>query len=274
MRSRVTWNSWPTSSSVRGRSPTRPKRSSSTRCSRSERLDSTVHSSCCCMTVAAASNGVSALRSSRKSTSSALSSPTCSKSETGSGATRWASTIFSGASPLSAAISSTVGSRPRLRDSHGDADGAALVGDGAADGLADPPRGVRGELEALAVLELLDGADQTEVAFLHEVEERQTRGLIALGDGDHESQVRLDEPLLGLAAGGHLGLEPPPLGGRRRRAALELVGRLQPRFDRLRQIDLVGGGEQLVLTDLLEILPHQVLYEVGVAATRHWFTPG
>src|SRR5947209_15588053 len=39
---------------------------------------------------------------------------------------------------------------------HRDADGPGLVGDGAGDGLADPPGGVGAELVALAVVELLD----------------------------------------------------------------------------------------------------------------------
>ena len=38
MRSRVTWNSCPTSSSVRGRSPTSPKRSSRTRAGKLTRV--------------------------------------------------------------------------------------------------------------------------------------------------------------------------------------------------------------------------------------------
>src|SRR4051812_10970239 len=58
----------------------------------------------------------------------------------------------------------------RLDHVHGDADGARLVGDGAGDRLADPPRGVGTELVALAVLELLHGADQSDVAFLDQVE--------------------------------------------------------------------------------------------------------
>src|SRR3954453_11222476 len=40
-----------------------------------------------------------------------------------------------------------------LDDVHGDADRPRLVGQGAGDGLADPPGRVRGELEALAIVE-------------------------------------------------------------------------------------------------------------------------
>ena len=157
---------------------------------------------------------------------------------------------------------------------HRHPDGAALVGDGAADGLADPPSGVGGELEALAVLELLDGADQAEVALLHEVEQRQTGGLVALGDRDHEPQVRLDEALLGLLSGGPLGFQAASLRRRERRRARDLVGRAQAGLHDLGQLDFVGRGEQLVLADLFEVLAHQVLHEVGVAAARHSLTPG
>src|SRR5690606_5968120 len=48
----------------------------------------------------------------------------------------------------------------------GDADGACLVGDGAGNRLPDPPRCVGRELEALAVVELLDGPDEADVPFL------------------------------------------------------------------------------------------------------------
>ena len=60
-----------------------------------------------------------------------------------------------------------------------------------------PPRGVGGELEPLRVVELLDRLDQTEVPLLGEIEERHPVGGVALGDRDHQAQVRLDQPLRG-----------------------------------------------------------------------------
>src|SRR5215831_13920911 len=83
---------------------------------------------------------------------------------------------------------------------HGDADGAGLVGDGAGDGLADPPRGVRGELVAAPVLELVHGLHETDVAFLDQVEELEAAVRVLLGDGDDEAKVGLYHLLLG--AGG------------------------------------------------------------------------
>ena len=84
-----------------------------------------------------------------------------------------------------------------VHDVHGEADRAALVGDGARHGLADPPGGVGRELEALGVVELLDRADEAEVALLDEVEQREAGRCIDLRDRDHEAKVALDQAPLG-----------------------------------------------------------------------------
>ena len=75
---------------------------------------------------------------------------------------------------------------------HRDADRARLVGDRARHGLPDPPGRVGRELVALAVVELLDGADQAERAFLDQVEEGEAAAEVALGDRDDEAEVGLD----------------------------------------------------------------------------------
>src|SRR5262245_49776989 len=85
----------------------------------------------------------------------------------------------------------------RLAHVHGDADGAGLVRDGAGDGLADPPRGVGGELVSAAVLELVHGLHEADIALLDQVEELQSAVGVLLGDRDDEAQVRLDHLLLG-----------------------------------------------------------------------------
>ena len=71
-----------------------------------------------------------------------------------------------------------------------------LVGDRPRDGLADPPRRVRRELEALAVVELLDRADEPERALLDEVEEREAAAEISLRDRDDQPEVGLGHVLL------------------------------------------------------------------------------
>src|SRR5262245_40621087 len=81
---------------------------------------------------------------------------------------------------------------------HGDADGARLVGDRAGDRLADPPGRVRRELVAAAVLELVDGLHQADVAFLDQVEELKPAVGVLLRDRDDQPEVGLDHLLLGL----------------------------------------------------------------------------
>lgn len=100
-------------------------------------------------------------------------------SDTGSCEIFWISRTRSALMSISAPISSGSGRGPVLKELalhanelvdgldhvHGNTDGTGTVGDSARDGLTDPPRGVRGELKALLVVELLDGANQTEIAF-------------------------------------------------------------------------------------------------------------
>jgi hypothetical protein len=125
---------------------------------------------------------------------------------------------------------------------HGDADRAGLVGDRSGDGLADPPGGVRGELVAAAVLELLDGLHQVDVAFLDQVEELQAAVGVLLGDGDHQAKVGHDQLLLGL------------------------IGLLFARADLadgLAQVFVRDAVEHLQLTELLLVLGEAALVEVA-----------
>ena len=108
---------------------------------------------------------------------------------------------------------------------HRHPDRAALVGDRARDRLPDPPRRVRRELEALAVVELLGGAHETDRPLLDQVEEGQALVAVALGDRDDEAEVRLDHRLL--------------------RAVVAAL-------DALRELDLLGRGEERHLADVLE----------------------
>src|SRR5438105_1032065 len=61
-------------------------------------------------------------------------------------------------------------------------DRARLVGERARNCLADPPRRVRRELEALAVVELLRRADEADRPLLDEIEERQALVAVFLRD--------------------------------------------------------------------------------------------
>src|ERR1035438_4576992 len=78
-----------------------------------------------------------------------------------------------------------------------DTDGAGLVGDGAGDGLADPPGGVGRKLVTAAVFELVGGAHEADIALLNEVQEMKSAVYVFLGDGDHQAEVGLDQILFG-----------------------------------------------------------------------------
>ena len=106
-----------------------------------------------------------------------------------------------------------------------ESDRARLVSNGATDRLTDPPRGVRRELVAPAVVELLGGSDKTDRALLDQVQKRQPLIAVVLRDRDDQPQVGLDHPLLGVQL-----------------AALDPLG----------EIDLLLGGQQSRSPDVLE----------------------
>ena len=146
----------------------------------------------------------------------------------------------------------------------GDPDRPGLVGDRARDRLADPPGGVRRELEALRVVELLDGPDQTEVPLLDEVEEQHPPVAVALGDGHDEAKVGLDELLFGFPSVQYGPLLPAPVGeGDAIGAvgglqALEPAGAVDPGLDPAGELNLCLAREEGDLADLLEVGPHRV----------------
>ena len=115
---------------------------------------------------------------------------------------------------------------------HRNADRARLIRDGAGDGLPDPPRRVGGKLVALAVIEFFHGLHQPEIALLDQIEEKHTAVDVPLGDADDQTQVRLDKLLLRFLV-----------------AERHLIGQFQ----------LLFGGEQRHLADVLEIHPHRVV---------------
>src|SRR4051794_31197911 len=112
-----------------------------------------------------------------------------------------------------------------LHDVDGDADRAGLVGERTGDRLTDPPRRVGRELEALAVVELLRRANETERPLLDQVQERQALVAVVLRDGDDEPQVGLDHLLLGVQI---------------------------PAFDAAGEVDLFLSREQPDLADVLQ----------------------
>src|SRR5882762_9422221 len=109
------------------------------------------------------------------------------------------------------------------------------------DSLADPPHGVRDELDALVGIELTRRREQADVALADEIGERQPAVLILLGDRNHEAQVALDELLHRL---------------------------LITRADLPGERDLLLLRQQRSLGDLVEVLIEDVALVLVVAQTR------
>jgi hypothetical protein len=108
---------------------------------------------------------------------------------------------------------------------HRHPDRPPLVGERTRDGLPDPRCGVCRELEALAMVELLRGAHETDRPLLDQVQERQPLVAIPLGDRDNKAEVRLDHLLL--------------------RAVITAL-------DPLCELDLLCCGQQIDLADVLQ----------------------
>ena len=145
--------------------------------------------------------------------------------------------------------------RERLGDVTGHADGAAGVGQGPTDALADPPRRVGREREALAVVERLDRPQQPEVALLHEVAEREPGAAVAAGHPDDEAQVGPHEAVAGvLALGDDAAAQPAALVGVGEPAGGEAARRRRtPARMRRGEVVLLVGGQQGDRTHLVEV---------------------
>ena len=114
-----------------------------------------------------------------------------------------------------------------LGDVHRQSDRAALVGERAGDGLANPPGGVRRKLVAHRAVELLDGADEAEVALLDQVEQRDVRLRVVPRDRHDEAQVRLDQLALRLLVARVLTAGELALPGRREQGAVSDLADVQ-----------------------------------------------
>ena len=150
----------------------------------------------------------------------------------------------------------------------GESNGTSTVAEPAGDRLTDPPGRVRGELEALPPVELLYGADEAQVAFLDEVEEVETASCVTLGDGDDEAQVAADEGEFRFLAFFHQAGESGPLVVVEGGAGVETcLGATAP-FDRPGQPDLVLGGQQIVVCDLVEVEANGIRHRCSGPAVR------
>ena len=78
---------------------------------------------------------------------------------------------------------------------HRNADRARLIGNRAGDGLANPPRRVGREFETLGIIELFNRFNQAQISLLNQIEKEHTAADVALGDGNHQAQIRFGQLL-------------------------------------------------------------------------------
>ena len=159
---------------------------------------------------------------------------------------------------------------------HGQANGPRLVGERARHRLANPPHGIRREARPPPRLEFPHGVQQTQVALLDEVEEREAAVQIAAGHAHDQAEVRLGQAALG---GGLARLDTPG-------KLLLLVGREERDLGDVAEIEgeklaAPGGGLGLFLVpgqlgrvprqECLEGLARVVeVYEVGARGVTAW----
>ena len=155
---------------------------------------------------------------------------------------------------LQARLGSTNGCE-RVVQMDRDPNRSRLVGDGTSYGLPNPPGCIRRELETLAPVELLDGTNQSEVAFLDEIEEVDARGVgVATSVGNDESEIGREERILGLLTAPGLTPKSDLFGPALEIALIKPIPCRLAGFDLLGEIDLRLGRQQLVLADRRQVL--------------------
>src|SRR5690606_10696021 len=101
-----------------------------------------------------------------------------------------------------------------------------------------------------------DGADETQVALLDQVEELHATTRVALRERDDEAEVRAEQVALRTAA---ITDDPLHVEAELRllvssRHVRQLLLREQARLDAHREVDLLSGVQQRDLTDLLQVI--------------------
>src|SRR5450759_2114611 len=114
----------------------------------------------------------------------------------------------------------------------------SIIGECLEDGAPNPPDGVRDELDASGPIELLRGANETEVALIDQVGKRDPLVLELLRDRHDEAKIRADQPLHRVSVSG---------------------------TGTLREIELLGVVEQRVRADVAQIAAEWI---AGVQALR------
>src|SRR5579884_3564251 len=73
-------------------------------------------------------------------------------------------------------------------------DQARLFTRSRADSLTNPPGGIRSEMTTALVIKLLGGTHESQVAFLDQINKRDTRTGITTSDSDNQTEITLDQP--------------------------------------------------------------------------------
>src|SRR5688572_10680752 len=137
-------------------------------------------------------------------------------------------------------------------DVDGEADGAALIGDGAGDRLPDPRSGVGREFVAAVVVEVVGGLHQADVPLLNEIEEGEATADILLGHGNDETQVGPDQVGTSQLAVELVGVELAAIIWSQQLLQEELLGELAA-LHPFGEPDLLLHGEKVRLADFLEV---------------------
>jgi len=67
--------------------------------------------------------------------------------------------------------------------------GIRIVRERSGNALANPPRGIRAEFEPATIVKPLCGLHQTDIAFLHQIQEAEAPTIVMLGKIHDEAQV-------------------------------------------------------------------------------------
>ena len=142
---------------------------------------------------------------------------------------------------------------------HRNANGAALVGDGAGDGLADPPGGVGRKTETAGVIVFPDRFHQAQVAFLDQIQQGDAVTGVTLGDADHQARIGFDQVFARRDARRHLEFQLAPPRHRQSGGLLQFQLGLPPGLDGYGDLQLLGLTEQRYAGHVFEVQPDGVL---------------
>ena len=121
-------------------------------------------------------------------------------------------------------------------------------------------------LKPLAPIELLNGSDQADVAFLDQIDEVEAAARVSLRDRYDESQIGADERCFGLGAGFDLVCEMSNLARSQPGFGGEYCRRSGAGLDGACQAHLIVGVQENVVRHLVEVYPN------GIGRVRSRYT--